>query len=125
MECAGHVAGSAVFIDLYFAKKSKKMTARNTYKIKSEVWLYPGMVGWHFMSVPKKQSEDIKKRFGAKAKGWGSLPVAVKIGKTSWTTSIFPDKKSGTYLLPLKAQVRKKEGIRQGDMVNFGLVIKA
>jgi len=81
------------------------------------------MAGWHFISVSKKQTEDIKKRFGAKAKGWGSLPVIVNIGKTKWKTSIFPDKKSGTYLLPLKAEIRKKEGIFKGDKINFTIEI--
>lgn len=97
---------------------------KNVYKMKSEVWLYPGMVGWHFISVPKKQSEEIKKKFGGKQKGWGSFPVLVTLGKTSWNTSIFPDKKSATYLLPLKAEVRKKEGILKGDIVIFSLEIK-
>lgn len=96
----------------------------NLYKIKSEVWLYPGMAGWHFMSIPRTEGEDIKKRFGAKKRGWGSLPVVVILGKTSWKTSIFPDKQSGSYLLPLKAHVRKKEGIFSGDKVNFSIEIK-
>ena len=96
----------------------------NFYKIKSEVWLYPGMAGWHFLSVPKKDAAGIKDRFGAKHKGWGSLPVAVTLGRTSWKTSIFPDKKSGTYLLPLKAEVRKKEEVKKGDMVEFTLEVR-
>ena len=94
------------------------------FKIKSEVWLYPGMAGWHFLSVPKKQSEEIKKMFGAMKRGWGSLPVVVTIGKTSWKTSIFPDKKAGGYLLPLKADVRKKEKISAGDKITFSLEIR-
>jgi hypothetical protein len=97
----------------------------NIFKMKSEVWLYPGMAGWYFISVPKKQGEKIKERFKSKARGWGSLPVIVAIGKTKWKTSIFPDKKSGTYLLPLKAEVRKKEEIMKGDTVNFSIEIQA
>jgi len=97
----------------------------NLFKLKSEVWLYPGMVGWHFISVPKKQGEKIKKCFKSKTRGWGSLPVLVTVGKTKWKTSIFPDKKSGTYLLPLKAAVRKKEEIMKGDIVNFSIEIQA
>ena len=97
----------------------------NIYKIKSEIWLYPGMVGWHFISVPKKQAEEIKSRFKSKSRGWGSLPVLVTLGKTQWKTSIFPDKKSGTYLLPLKVEIRKKEKIMKGDIVHFSIEIKA
>lgn len=99
--------------------------AKTTYKLRSEVVLYPGMGGWHFIYVPKKESEVIKEAFAAKRRGWGSLPVEVKLGKTIWMTSIFPDKKSGTYLLPLKAEVRKKEGIMHADIVTFSINIKA
>jgi hypothetical protein len=58
-------------------------------------------------------------------RGWGSLPVEVTVGKTTWRTSIFPDKKAGAYLFPLKASVRKKEGISEGDMITLVLEIKA
>ncbi|MEZ4156515.1 MAG: DUF1905 domain-containing protein [Candidatus Paceibacterota bacterium] len=93
------------------------MPKKKQYKVKTQVFAYPGMGGWHFASVPKKESEQIKKDFKDQARGWGSLPVEVKIGKTQWSTSIFPDKKSGTYLLPLKAQVRKAEGLFDQDKV--------
>lgn len=92
--------------------------------MRAKVWLYPGAAVWHFITLLKKESEEIKKRFGAKRRGWGSLPVAVTIGKTSWRTSIFPDKKAGAYLLPLKAAVRRKEGIESGDTVAFSIKIK-
>ena len=93
--------------------------------MKSKVWLYPGAVSaWHFITLPKKDSEKIKKAFGANARGWGSLPVLATIGKTSWKTSIFPDKKSDSYLLPLKTQVRKKEAIKEADTINFSLEIE-
>lgn len=93
----------------------------NQYKIKSKVWLYPGMAGWHFVSVPKKQSKEIKKVFGDLAHGWGSLPVSVKIGRTKWKTSIFPDSRTDLYILPLKAEVRKKELIKAEDKVYIDL----
>ncbi len=96
---------------------------KNTYKMRSKVFLWQGMAAWHFIGVPKKQSDEIKKRFGSNAKGWGSLPVQVTLGKTSWKTSIFPDKKSGTCLLPLKADVRKKEGVAYDDTVSFLLKV--
>lgn len=96
----------------------------NQYKIKEKVWLYPGATPWHFVSVPKKQAQDIAKKFGALKRGFGSLPVSVTIGKTSWRTSIFPEKKTGEYLLPLKVAVRKKEEIMRGDTVTFLLEIK-
>ena len=101
-------------------QKSKK----RIYKIKSEVWIYPSQTTpWHFVSVPKKESAEITARFGKRARGFGSLRVMVTIGKTSWKTSIFPDKKMGEYLLPLKADVRKKEGILARDKITFSINI--
>ncbi len=81
------------------------------------------MAGWHFVSVPKKQSDEIKKSFGTPSRGWGSIPVTVITGKTSWKTSIFPDRQSGGYLLPLKAEIRKKEKIFSEDNVTFSIQI--
>lgn len=94
------------------------------YKVKAKVWLYPGMAGWQFVTIPKKQSQDIVKIYGDMKRGWGSLPVSVTIGKTNWKTSIFPDKKIGGYLLPLKAEVRKKENIKVGSMISINLEIR-
>ncbi|MCH7983080.1 MAG: DUF1905 domain-containing protein [Chloroflexi bacterium] len=55
--------------------------------MREKVWLYPGMQGWHFVIVNKKVSADIKKNFGNLKRGWGSFPVNVTVGKTSWKTS--------------------------------------
>ena len=94
---------------------------KTTYKIKEKVWLwgYSDVSPWHFMSVPKKETAQIKKDFGKLSRGWRSLPVMVTIGKTDWKTSIFLDGRTDTYLLPLKAQVRKKEMIYKGELVSF------
>ncbi len=95
----------------------------NKFKVKSKLWLYPGLAAWYFVSIPKKQSSEIKTRFGDMARGWGSLPVKITIGKTQWQTSIFPDKKEGTYLLPIKAQIRKLENLKVNDAIALDLEI--
>lgn len=95
----------------------------NQYRFKSNVWLYPGMAGWHFVTVPNDVSEDITHSFSDRKRGWGSLRVIVSTGNTSWKTSIFPDKKIGSYLLPLKAEIRKKEKIRANGTIQLLLEI--
>ena len=104
--------------------KRKETVANNRFKIKSKVWLYTGMAGWHFVTIPEKQSDAIRKHFGALKRGWGSLPVVVTLGKTIWKTSIFPDMKGGTYVLPLKSDVRRKEEIAANDVITFSIEIK-
>lgn len=93
-------------------------------KFKAKVWLYPGgTAAWHFITVPKTISLEIKNKFGKNARGWGSLPVSVTIGKTTWKTSIFPDRKSDTYLLPVKKEIRAKESLDAGDSVSVSLTV--
>jgi len=96
------------------------------YKVTSRVVLWPGAQGaWHFAHVDKKQSALIKKRDGGPRRGFGGIRVAVTLGKTKWETSIFPDSHSGTYLLPLKAAVRRAEGIAADDTIVFTLDIRS
>ena len=94
------------------------------YTFRAKVWLYPGMAAWHFITVPKKQSHAVKKTFHGMARGFGSLPVSVTIGATAWKTSIFPDTKVGSYLLPIKADVRKREKIAAGQTVPVTLSVR-
>lgn len=95
-----------------------------TYTCKEKVWLYPGAnAQWHFVTLTKEIGQEIKRTYGQHARGFGSLPVEVTIGQTFWNTSIFPDKYSGSYLLPLKAQVRKREDIEVGDVVSCSIVL--
>lgn len=94
------------------------------YTIKRQkVWIYPGDAPWHFVNVGKGISKEIKELFGEWSGGFGSLPVKVIVGKTTWKTSIFPDKKSGSYLLPLKASVRKKENIIADKTLSYSIEI--
>jgi hypothetical protein len=91
---------------------------KKKFLFKSEVWLYPGMAGnWHFVSLSQVDGAEIKKNFSKNVRGWGSLRVEAQTGKTKWETSIFPDKKGGTYILPIKALVRKHEGIYTGEKI--------
>ena len=93
--------------------------------MQAKVTLYQGSRAvWHFITLPKKESAAISHFFGNMKRGWGSLPVSVTIGRTTWKTSIFPDSGAGAYILPLKAEVREKEKIRAGNSVRFRIEIR-
>jgi hypothetical protein len=59
---------------------------------------------------------------GGRRRGWGSLKVVAVIGATRWGTSIFPGNEA-SWLLPVKAAVRKAEGVAEGDRVTVTLEI--
>jgi hypothetical protein len=82
------------------------------------------MAGWHFVTLPEDISEDIKQHFGGIKRGWGSIPVKVSIDSVQWETSIFPDKKLNSYLLPIKADVRKKANVAADDLITLQIEVK-
>lgn len=92
-----------------------------TLRITSEIWLYQGISGWHFVTLPKQYAEKIQTVSKHTSKGWGTVPVTVKLNGTEWKTSLFPDKKSGSYLLPMKSEMRKKLHLNKGDIISFTL----
>jgi len=79
--------------------------------------LYAGAAAWHFVHLTPRQSREIRVRFAEERRGWGSIPITVRIGKTSWRTSLFPDNKSDAYIFAIKADVRRRESIAAGDMI--------
>lgn len=97
---------------------------KKPYTFKAKLWIYPGdTANWHFLTVPKELATTIKKNHGANARGFGSLPVEVTTGNTTWKTSIFPDSKAGTYFLPIKAKVRKTEDLQADDVVQCKIIV--
>ena len=90
----------------------------------NEVWLYSATkASWHFVTVPVEMSADIKAFTKHLVKGFRSVKVTATIGETTWSTSIFPDSKTGCYFLPIKASVRAAEGVSVGDQVTVQLVV--
>ena len=72
---------------------------------------------WYFLTLPKDKSAEIKFFSNPLRKGFGSVKVTARIGDTEWNTSIFPSTAAEAYLLPVKAAIRKKNKIGDGDKV--------
>ena len=88
----------------------------------ASVWEWRGPAPYHFVSVPLEIAQEIKELASAVTYGWGMIPVAGKIGNTSFTTSLWA--KNGTYAVPLKDSVRKAEGISLDDTVSVELTLR-
>ena len=97
---------------------------RVTYRLKGRLVPYDTEAGsWRFITLPKRQSQELRGMFGGLLSA-GSLPVRATIGGTTWRTSVFWSK-SGAYLLPVKAAVRKAESLADGATVQYGLDVGA
>jgi hypothetical protein len=74
-----------------------------------------GPAPFFYAPVPNDQAEDIHRAAKAVSYGWGVIPVEAVIGGVTFRTSLFP--RDETYLLPIKAEVRRKIGITAGDTI--------
>lgn len=81
------------------------------YKFNAKPWLHDGPSAWHFISLPFDIATEIRENLKSEEEGWGRLKAIAKIGETEWRTAIWFDTKLKTYLLPLKAAIRKLEHI--------------
>ena len=91
-------------------------------EFEGKIWFWRGPAPWYYVTVPAKQSRELKAIVRFVTYGWGMIPVDVQIGKTRWTTSLFP--KDGRYIVPIKASVRKAENLEEGDTVTVKLEVR-
>jgi hypothetical protein len=93
----------------------------------AKIWLWTtdkAPASWHFVTIEGEVAEAIhalalmRRLESGRKRGWGAMKVRATIGDTDWDTSIFPAKDVGGWLLPVKAAVRKAEGIVVGDEVS-------
>lgn len=92
------------------------------FEIKDKIWYWRGPAPFYFVTVPAKQSRDIKDISGLVTYGWGMIPVTVRIGKTEWKTSLWP--KDELYIVPIKASVRKAEQLEESDTITVRLEVR-
>lgn len=91
----------------------------------AELWIWDARRSetWTFVTLPVEPSEDIRELADGPRRGFGSVRVRVTLGSSTWTTSIFPDKGSGSYVLPVKRAVRNAEGLDVGDIATVTVEI--
>lgn len=94
------------------------------WKIRAKIWLWPGKAAWHFVTLPKAIAAGIRKMSDGLRSPAGSVRVAVTVKGVSWKTSLFPAKEKRTYLLPIKAEVRKRAGVGAGDTAAFTIELE-
>jgi len=86
------------------------------------IWHWRGPSPYYFVTVPAKQSDEVRAVAQFVTYGWGMIPATVRIGRTEWKTSLFP--KDGGYIVPLKDRIRRAENLDEGDEVTVRLEIR-
>ena len=87
----------------------------------ADLWAYGEEPGsWHFVTLPIDVADEIRDAAGPR-RGFGSIRVSATVGATSWQTSLFPDSKSASMVLPMKKAVRIAEGLEAGEPCDVAL----
>jgi hypothetical protein len=103
-----------------------------TYTVTAPLWIWSSdkaPASWHFLTIEGDAAEAIhalalmRRLESGRRRGWGAMKVRATVGNTDWDTSIFPEKGSGGWLLPVKAAVRKAEGLISGEQVQVTVTI--
>jgi Domain of unknown function (DUF1905) len=94
---------------------------RMDLEFSGEMWFWRGPSPFHFITVPDEECGELAAASTLVSYGWGMIPVTAQIGGTEWKTSLFP--KDGRYIVPVKADVRKAEGLAEGDLVTVRLAV--
>ncbi|WP_353218479.1 DUF1905 domain-containing protein, partial [Sandarakinorhabdus sp.] len=95
-----------------FLREELGVEAQNAgpWQFSGPLWLWRGKDGagaadkssssWHFVTIDGGVAAGLR---GAGSAAWGSVPVTVTLGASTWKTSLFPSKEVQGYLLPIKA----------------------
>jgi len=102
------------------------MQHEDRFETTATLWVWrsgkPG-TAWHCLTIDGQVSAEIRYAALGRTGGFGSIKVEATIGDTVWRTSIFPHRESGGFILPVKAEVRKCEGLAEGDSVSLSLCV--
>lgn len=90
-------------------------------EFEGKIWFWKGPAPWYFVTVPAEQCRELKAMSGFVTYGWGMIPATIQIGKTKYKTALWP--KDGSYIVPIKASVRKAEKLEKGDTVTVRLEV--
>ncbi|ACQ80892.1 Domain of unknown function DUF1905 [Beutenbergia cavernae DSM 12333] len=94
-----------------------------TYTFDAALWWWKPDSSWVFLTVPPEHADEILELTGDSPRGFGAVRVEVRIGATTWRTSVFPDDKRGSYVLPVKKGVRAAEGLEVGSLATVHLAV--
>jgi hypothetical protein len=99
------------------------------YALTATLWRWSGGANggdWFFATIDGAVGEALsgtalmqRLETGRRA-GFGSVKVTVCVGATEWRTSAFPSKEHG-WMVPVKAAVRKAEGLVEGEAFALSL----
>jgi Domain of unknown function (DUF1905) len=87
----------------------------------AQIISWRGPAPFLFAPIPEHHVGEVSYAARQASYGWGVVPVKAKIGRTAFTTSLFP--RDGGYLLPIKLAVQRAELLGLGDNIHVSIMV--
>lgn len=92
---------------------------KRKFTIKGVVWVWPGSTPWHFITLDKKISDEVRESFPKMS----IVKIKAKVGEVEWQTAFFRESKTKSYIMPLKKKIRLAEDIWSGEEIEVHVEI--
>jgi len=99
------------------------MNASINYNIQAVLWRHKSAGGWYFVTIPQEISKEIRDNLQWQEEGWGRMKASAIIKEHQWDTAIWFDTRTNSYVLPIKAQIRKKLSLEEGDIIDIRVLV--
>ncbi len=99
------------------------MQVKIKYEFSGKMWKSGEQGAWHFITLPKEISKEIREHLKWQEEGWGRMKAIASINDIEWDTAIWFDKKADTYLLPVKADIRKRANLALNQSIDVRISI--
>lgn len=99
------------------------MEGKIKYTFSCKIWKHNATGGWYFASLPKRISHEIRANLKWQEEGWGRMKVTAECNEIIWETAIWFDTKKQSYLLPIKAEVRRKCKLKMDTNIDLAVWI--
>ena len=92
------------------------------FTFSAPLWKWSGG-NWFFLTLPADTAADIRAFAADNVSALGTVRVVARVGETEWQTSLFPSNEHDSFLLPVKAAVRRAEKLEAGAEVAVALEV--
>jgi hypothetical protein len=100
------------------------MVTTTAFEMTAEVWRSDGPGDRYFVTLPDDVAQAVREKFGGSHQAVGSLPVSVALGRSIWSTSLYADHDANSYVIAIKDDVRRRELVREGQVISLRFAIK-
>jgi Domain of unknown function (DUF1905) len=100
------------------------MVTTTAFDMTAEVWRSDGPGDRYFVTLPDDIAQAVREKFGGSHQAVGSLPVSVALGRSIWSTSLYADHDANSYVIAIKDDVRRRELVREGQVVSLRFAVK-